>query len=224
MKWQCALLQRWLPEYPDGDLPAWGRRWLKAHVAHCSSCRQELAEIKELVAVIGAAPSVNPGPEFWTQFSRDLHLQLVQAAQEAPATSTSPVARWFRLPYLVGVPVLAMLLLVVAVHLTGPGSQVQNQALVKPEAALKMAAPPQRAPAPPVALVAAPAREAEQVVPVALEAATALPAEEGDLSGWDLDAELAGMTDHEKEVFLNRLHQRGKDGSCVEKCAFWSWS
>ncbi len=31
--------------------------------------------------------------------------------------------------------------------------------------------------------------------------------EEGDISDWDLDAELAGMTDQEKNVFLNKLHR-----------------
>lgn len=50
MKWECALLQRWLPEYPDGDLPAWVKRWLNSHVARCSACRQELADLREIVA------------------------------------------------------------------------------------------------------------------------------------------------------------------------------
>ena len=61
MKWQCALLQRWLPEYPDGDLPALGKRWLKSHVARCSACRQELAELREMVAAIEAISGGGPG-------------------------------------------------------------------------------------------------------------------------------------------------------------------
>ena len=60
MKWQCALLQRWLPEYPDGDLPGWGKRWLKAHVAQCPACRQELAGLREVVRAIQAAPLGEP--------------------------------------------------------------------------------------------------------------------------------------------------------------------
>ena len=72
-------------------------------------------------------------------------------------------------------------------------------------------------------LAAAPAGEVEQVVPVALEEGAALPAEEVDISGWDLDSELAGMTDQEKETFLNKMHQRAKDGSCLEKYSLCSW-
>ena len=131
--------------------------------------------------------------------------------------------RWFRLPYLVGAPVLAVLLLWVAVQLTGPGSPVPNQALVKREAPAKMAVVPQRPPAPPMGLAAAPVREVEQFVPVALEEGAALPAEEVDISGWDLDSELAGMTDQEKETFLKRMHQHAKDGSCREKYSLCSW-
>ena len=94
MKWQCALLKRWLPEYPDGDLPAWGKRWLKSHVPGCPACRQELAELRQVIAALEAAPVADPAPEFWGEFSRDLHLKLVQAAQEgqaAPASTSSPV-------------------------------------------------------------------------------------------------------------------------------------
>lgn len=228
MKWQCALLQRWLPEYPDGDLPGWGKRWLTAHVAQCADCRRELAELREVVTAIQTAPITEPGQDFWSDFSRDMHLRLVQAAQEN-VLPQAPERRWFKLPYLVGAPVLAVLLLWVAVQLTGPGNTVPGQALVMPEAKpernMKMATVPQRAPAPPPVVAAQPRREAEQLVPVALEegGGAALPAEEVDLSGWDLDSELAGMTDQEKEIFLKRMHQRAKDGSCVEKYSLCSW-
>ena len=92
MKWQCALLQRWLPEYPDGDLPALGKRWLKAHVAHCDACRRELAELQETAAALKATPVADPGPEFWTEFSREMHLKLVQAGQESQAAPAPAAA------------------------------------------------------------------------------------------------------------------------------------
>jgi anti-sigma factor RsiW len=234
MKWQCALLKRWLPEYPDGDLPAWGQRWLKSHVPGCPACRQELAELRQVIAAIEATPVGDPAPEFWGEFSRDLHLKLVQAAQEGQAVPASTSSRWFRLPYLLGAPAVAALLLYVAVQLTGPGAPIQNQAvvmhlpgsppaqdqaLVKRESAAKMAAVPQKVPATP----ALPMAQMEQFVTVAIEEGAPLPVEEVDISGWDLDAELAGMTDQEKNVFLNQLHQRKKDGSCVEEFSFCSW-
>jgi hypothetical protein len=243
MKWQCALLKRWLPEYPDGDLPAWGKRWLDSHVPGCSACRQELAEFRQVIAALEAAPAPDPAPEFWGEFSRDLHLLLVQAAQEGQAAPRAAGSRWFRLPYLLGAPALAALLLYVAVQVTGPGAPLLNQAAVihtpapspapeksmaKRPPAAKMAAAPQKAAAP-AEIPAAPARTMEQVEPaeqfvtVAKEDGAPLPEEEGDISDWDLDAELAGMTDQEKNVFLNQLHQHKKDGSCVEGFSFCSW-
>ena len=201
MSWQCALLQRWLPEYPDGDLPAWGKRWLKFHVGRCSACREELAELRKVVAAIEATPVADPAPEFWSEFSRDLHLKLVQTAQEGQATPALASPRRFRLPYLVGAPAVAVLLLWVAVYLTGPGNPVPDQARVKGESTAKMATTPQTA-----QVAAAPSTE--DLVPVALSTGASMPVEEVDISDWDLDAELAGMTDQEKERFLKKLHQR----------------
>ncbi len=227
MKWQCALLQRWLPEYPDGDLPAWAKRWLNAHVAQCSACRQELAELREVVTAIQAAPLGDPKPEFWRDFSQEMHLKLAQAAHAAQSRTAPSTRRWSRLPYLLGAPALAVLLLWVAVYLTGPSIPMQNQALVKQkvkrEAAVKMAEVPKQAPASPMARGIAPAGELEQYVPVALEEGSTLPAEEVDISGWDLDSELSGMTDQEKETFLKKMDQREKDGSCLEKYSLCSW-
>ena len=196
MKWQCALLKRWLPEYPDGDLPAWRKRWLKSHVPGCSACRQELAELRQVIAAIEATPVADPAPEFWGEFSRDLHLKLVQAAQEGQAAPGATSSRWFRLPYLLGAPAMAVLLLYVAVQLTGPGAPIQNQAvvvhlpapapaqdqaLVKRKSAAKMAAVPQKAAAPPAEVAAAPAlpmEPMEQFVTVAMEEGAPLPEED----------------------------------------------
>lgn len=221
MKWQCALLQRWLPDYPDGDLPAWGKRWLEGHVARCAACRQELAVLQEMVASIKAAPLADPDEEFWREFSREMHLKLVQATPEAQPAAAPPRSRPFRLPYLVGASALAILLLWVAVHLSGPGTPVQNLARVEPKEVAKMAAVPARTLPPPTETGAASVME--EFVPVSLEAGAALPGDDVDISGWDLDSELAGMTNQEKEIFLHKLGQRQKDGSCIQGSFSFSW-
>ena len=107
-------------------------------------------------------------------------------------------------------------------HLKG-STPAQDQALVKRQSAAKMAAVPQKAPAPAAEVPAAPALPMEQFVTVALEEGEHPPVEEVDISGWELDAELAGMTDQEKNTFLNKLHQRKKDGSCFEGLSLCSW-
>jgi hypothetical protein len=221
MKWQCALLQRWLPEYPDGDLPAWGKRWLTSHVARCPDCRQELADLRELVTGLESAPMADPGPEFWQDFSRQMHLQLVQAAASGQTEPTVTSPRRWRVPYLLGAPAVAVLLVWVAVNLTGPGTPVPEQAQVMRPAAPKLAAVPPPAPAMSRQMAIAPANE--EIVPAALSTGASPPVEEVDLSGWDLDAELAEMTDQEKEVFLKKLHQQQKDGSCTGEYSFCSW-
>jgi hypothetical protein len=224
MKWECALLQKWLPEYPDGDLPSWGKHWLKFHLARCSACQQELGELREVVATIEATPLADPPAEFWHEFSRDIHLKLVQAAQDGQAAPVASSPWRFRLPYLLGAPAVAVLLLYVAVQLTGPGAPVRDQALVKPEPAAKMAAVPQKAPVPPAQASRGATLQVEQFATVALEQVVPQPVEEEvDLSGWDLDAELAGMTDQEKDAFLKKLHQHKKDGSCVERFSSSAW-
>jgi hypothetical protein len=158
-----------------------------------------------------------------------MHLKLVQATQDGQAAPASASPRRFRLSYIVGAPAVAVLLLYVGLQLTGPGAPIPDQAQLKQEAEVmqqskaKMAAVPSMAPAPPIAVPAAPVLQAEQFATVALEEGAPLPVDEEDISGWELDAELAGMTDQEKNAFLNKLHQRKKDGSCVEGLSFCSW-
>jgi anti-sigma factor RsiW len=221
MKWQCALLQRWLPDYPGGDLPAWRKRWLESHVGRCAACRQELAVYQEMVASLKAAPLAEPDEEFWREFSREMHLKLVQAASETQPAPALPRSRPFRLPYLAGASALAILLVWVAMHFTGPGTSLQNLARVKPTEVTKMAAVPTRTSAPPLETGATSVME--QYVPVSLEAGAASPADDVDISGWDLDSELAGMTSQEKEIFLHKLDQRQKDGSCIRGYLSSSW-
>jgi hypothetical protein len=208
MKWQCALLQRWLPEYPDGDLPAFWLRWLKPHVEQCTHCSQELAALKEMAQAIRTSPVADPGPEFWNDFSRELHLKLVQAAQEGrmvPARSSW----WGRIPYLVGASALAALLLWVAVSYQTPRQPgpASPQIAQQERTTEKLAVAPQ-APAPA-------GQEPNNYLYVSSNNGEGTSPEE-DL-GDDLDSTLSGMTAQQKETFLKRLSQQQKDGSCLKR-------
>ncbi len=114
MKWQCALLQRWLPEYPDGDLPAFWRRRLKAHVERCPACRQELAALKEVAAGHPDRSGGRSGPGV---LERVFPGDAPEAGPGRPGREMAPARSswWGRIPYLVGASALAALLLWVAV-------------------------------------------------------------------------------------------------------------
>ncbi|MEW6386676.1 MAG: zf-HC2 domain-containing protein [Thermodesulfobacteriota bacterium] len=129
MKWRCGLIQRWLPEYLDGELrPFWHRR-VETHLKVCAHCCQELEEIREAVAVFRGSPTPDPGPAFWQEFDRELHFKLAQVNQ-------APAPRRFKLPYyLVGAlsaPALAVLILLAAHYLEQPHRPVLTQ-LAAPE-------------------------------------------------------------------------------------------
>ena len=235
MKWQCALLQRWLPEYPDGDLPAFWQRRLKSHLEHCPACRQELAALREVVAAIKAAPVTEPSPEFWTEFSRELHLKLAQVSHEIQAAPQAPRPWWGKLPYILGAPALAILALWLVTYFTNPerpalAPQPQVATQEAPPQAVappKVAAVPQAERAQTPAVAEVPKGAAQEIFSYATLENNSLAAEtedDLDVSSWDLDAELSGMTDEEKEAFLKKLHQHQKDGSWLARFSAVSWA
>ena len=129
MKWRCVLFQRWLPDFLDGELkPFWQRR-LKAHLDVCAPCRRELEELQETVDVFRGSPLPDPGPAFWQEFDRDLHLKLAQANQ-------APAPRRYRMPYYLAgalsAPALAVLIFWAAGYLEPPHKPVLAQ-LAAPE-------------------------------------------------------------------------------------------
>lgn len=117
MTWRCALVQRRLPAFPDGDLSPFWRRVAAAHLKVCPECRRELEEFTEVVRLYQSQPLPDPGPAFWQEFDRELHVKLAQVNQ-AP----EPQPRRLRLPhYVMGATALAGVL-ALAVYL-GPFTQ-----------------------------------------------------------------------------------------------------
>ena len=201
----------------------------------CPACREELAALKEVEVALQAAPVADPGPEFWSEFSREMHLKLVQADQAGQMAPAPRSPWWGRLPYLVGAPALAGLLIWVAVgylnpERPGPAPTAQMAksappAVTAPAAEMakeKSAAPAEKMAAAPQALP--PSDETKNFVNVSKSNGNggeeAAPDDESD----DLDSTLAGMTPQEREAFLKKLSQHEKDGSCIRRCSAIAWA
>ena len=117
MKWRCALIQRRLPDYPDGDLSPFWKRQVASHLEVCPDCRREAAELAEVMSLYQSEPLPDPGPAFWQGFQQELHLKLARVNQ------TPEPSLWrLRLPhYLLGATAMAGIL-ALAVYL-GPYSR-----------------------------------------------------------------------------------------------------
>jgi hypothetical protein len=222
MKWRCVPLKRWLPEYPDGDLSAFWRRRLAAHLPDCPACRRELEAMREVIEAVKAAPPQDPGPDFWGKFSQEMHLKLVQAAPPAPA------ARWFKVPYLLGAPALAVLLLWTAFHFLAPGGlPINSVQMARTKEAVPVKSPlakSQEAPLEKPRLAKSKETAAEQLAMVAAGGELGLEEDDDELSGWDVEPVIADLTDQERELLLQRLRLKEKDGSCVTLSSFISWA
>jgi anti-sigma factor RsiW len=121
MKWRCTLIQQRLPDYPDGDLSPFWKRQVASHLEVCPECRREVEEITEVVSLYQAHPLPDPGPEFWQNFDRELHLKLAQLNQVNQAPESTP--RRLRLPhYVLGATAAMVAMLALAVYL-GPFSE-----------------------------------------------------------------------------------------------------
>jgi anti-sigma factor RsiW len=193
MKWRCALLQRRLPEYLDGELPGFWQRRLQTHLEVCPECRQEMEALAQVVQALKAAPLADPGPEFWVEFNRELHLKLAQTAYAAE-TAPAPAPFWrFRVPYyLLAAPALALLLLWAVMHFTSP----ERPLLLQPQ---MTQAPIQALPAP----VAEPATESLALA--AMDDNGEGSDLEEDFTTLDLEPVLTRLTDKEREALLKKL-------------------
>ena len=192
MTWRCALIQRRLPDYPDGDLSPFWRRLVAAHLNGCADCRQELEELTEMMQLYQAHPLPDPGPAFWQEFDRELHLKLAQVNQAPHAVPWRP-----RVPhYILGATALAGVL-TLAVYLgpfTAPSPDsklVQTQEEAKPPVAsqppktLQAQKPFPVAPAPLQATAKRMAPELTgkgQAPPVVVAKPEAAPAEEAEFN------------------------------------------
>ncbi len=235
MKWRCALIQRRLPDYPDGDLSPFWKRHVASHLEVCPDCRQEAAELAEVMGLYQDQPVPDPGPAFWQDFQRDLHLKLAQVNQPP-----EPSPWRLRLPHYllgatatVGVLVLAIYLIPVSrttstFQMAKPQGEckVQEMAQGQELKRAKLATAP--APAPPAPTAAKPAAMARLPQPepapaeepqINLAAGQAegkkkvAAGQEGALSedddlDWDVDSVVADLSRDEQQCLKSKLESR----------------
>jgi hypothetical protein len=227
MKWWCGLIQRWLPDYPDGELSPFWRRRLEAHLQVCPACRQELEELQAVTQTFRQLPWPAPEPGFWQDFNRELHLKLARLNHQAPA----PEPRRSRVPYILGAPVLAILLVFLVSHLVNlhrPLDTLRVAEMPKTEAPRTRPGEPQmdmarERPAAPgletgrfleadgghtlmvhLKNAAGNGLAAEQVIYAGLDDGAWLE----EFPSWDVDALLADLSLQERKVLVERLSSR----------------
>jgi hypothetical protein len=191
---------------------------VEAHLEHCPACRREARALKEVTAALQSAPVKDPGPAFWQEFNRELHLKLVRANQAPPEAQRFR----FRIPaYAAAAASLAVLVVWIAYQMPGPHQTAPAPQLAQEtQPALKAKAPQLEMAKPP-----APALPAETSGPVSF---ASLGDEEvdadDDVLTFDPDPVLADLTDKEREKLLERLRRQEKDGSWLQESYSVSWA
>lgn len=223
MTWRCALVQRRLADYPDGDLRPFVRRLIAAHLKACPECRRELEELKEVEQLYLSHPVPDPGEDFWQEFNRELHLKLAEVRQVS-----APEARRWRLPHYVAGAAAVAVALVLAIYLgpfqgSVPGSLAPKSP--EPKVAEKAAAPARHTPAPVARKAVSPPAAMPESSPAAKAAPTS--SEEAELSlaagrdrelrelaeewddedvlSWDVETVVSDLTPEEREHLKKRL-------------------
>jgi hypothetical protein len=120
--WTCRRLRGRLVDLDSGALPPAERTRVELHVAACAGCRDALAALREVPALLGAGEPPGLDEEFW----RDQRRAIMQTVRALPAPAR--VRRWWhaldsvsRRPWATWAPALAAATAVLAVVALRPG-------------------------------------------------------------------------------------------------------
>ena len=80
----CRLIRNQLSLHLDGRLSGTASRRVKAHLAECSPCRSELAELRTVKALMAEAASPVAPPGFWDALHADLRAHAARREQRVP--------------------------------------------------------------------------------------------------------------------------------------------
>ncbi len=64
---ECERCNDHLSAYADDALSGRERRQVRSHLETCRRCREDLAEIRTLSALLRATPDPEPSPSFWAE-------------------------------------------------------------------------------------------------------------------------------------------------------------
>jgi anti-sigma factor RsiW len=121
--WTCRRLRSRLVDLASGDLPAGERVRVELHVAGCAACRDALAALHQVPALLESSESPGLGEEFWLEQRRSI----MQTVSDLPTPAR--VRHWWRpepsgrprRPWYAWAPVLAAATAVLAVVALHPG-------------------------------------------------------------------------------------------------------
>jgi anti-sigma factor RsiW len=121
--WTCRRLRSRLVDLASGDLPAAERTRVDLHVAGCAACRDALAALHQVPALLESSESQGLGEEFWLEQRRSI----MQTVRDLPTPAR--VRHWWRpepsgrprRPWVAWAPVLAAATAVLAVVALHPG-------------------------------------------------------------------------------------------------------
>jgi hypothetical protein len=125
--WTCRRLRSRLVDLASGDLPAAERPGVELHVAGCAACRDALAALRQVPALLESSESPGLGEEFWLEQRRSI----MQTVRDLPTPAR--VRHWWRpepsgrprRPWVAWAPVLAAATAVLAVVALHPGQPWQ---------------------------------------------------------------------------------------------------
>ena len=121
--WTCRRLRSSLVDLASGELPGAEQTRVELHVAGCAACRDALAALHQVPALLESSESQGLGEEFWLEQRRSI----MQTVRDLPTPAR--VRHWWRpepsgrprRPWYAWAPVLAAATAVLAVVALHPG-------------------------------------------------------------------------------------------------------
>ncbi len=103
-----ARLERWLSAFLDNELTADDAQQVRAHLATCARCREELARLERVKRLLGALPERTPPAQLWD----DVRQRLETHPSGAVAGVLEAIRTSFRRPVLAAAAAAFVLLLI----------------------------------------------------------------------------------------------------------------